>query len=478
MAEHLATLLGLILLGIHALGLLSAGFAVMETRTPQGAIAWTIALISFPYLALPLYWVFGRSRFVGYVERLRELRHQHTPQAGELTRATRRHRAYIDNTPAGSFAVLEKLSYFPFTHGNSMKLLVDGQATFDAVFQAIDSAREYILLQFYIVRDDELGGELRGRLLRKAAEGIRVHFLYDELGCYKLPKTYIEALRSGGVSIHPFSTTKGRRNRLQMNFRNHRKIVVVDGAVAFVGGLNVGDEYMGRDPHFGHWRDTHMRITGPAVQSVQLTFLADWYWATDDSLRVNTESRVSDEANQTAIVLPCGPADEYETGKLFFAQAIETAKKRLWITSPYFVPDAHIFDALRLAALRGVDVRILLADKIDHLIVYLAAFAFLPEAIRAGIKVYRYGNGFLHQKVVLIDDECASVGTANLDNRSMRLNFEITVLVADRAFTGQVAEMLERDFALSQPATAADYLDRSLAFRIAVRTARLLDPIL
>jgi cardiolipin synthase len=462
---------------IHTLGVLSAIHAVASVRTPQGAIAWAISLLTFPYLALPLYWILGRNRFHGYVEALQRGTLEHADRGGIAMILERLRSHQVDFPPerAGDLQVLAQLSRVPYTQGNALELLVDGEATFGAIFAALEAAEHYILIQFFIIKDDDLGRELHARLRRKAAAGLSVRVLYDEIGSHALPKSYAETLRAAGIAVSAFHTRRGRRNRFQLNFRNHRKIVVVDGRVAFVGGLNVGDEYLGRGP-LGYWRDTHLRVRGPVVQALQRVFLADWYWATRQV--PDLEWRPTVAGDQIALIFPTGPADALETCSMFFHQAIVGARRRLWIASPYFVPDLPVFEALQLAALRGVDVRILLPAKPDHKLVYLASFSFLDAADRTGIQLYRYQNGFLHQKVVLVDDEVAAVGTANLDNRSLRLNFEVMAVVVDRTFAGQVAVMLERDFQQARRTSAADLRDRSWPFRWAVRAARLFDPIL
>jgi cardiolipin synthase len=366
----------------------------------------------------------------------------------------------------------------PFTTPNEVQLLVDGEATFSAIFEAIDEARDYLLVQFFIIRDDGLGRELKDRLCRKAREGIRVYLLYDEIGSHSLSKAYVRELREAGVDVRPFWTTKGWRNRLQVNFRNHRKIVVADGRVAFVGGLNVGDEYLGRNPRVGPWRDTHARFEGPSVTCVQLAFLEDWYWASHEVPQLEWRPAPAREGRKRVLVLPTGPADALETCNLFFLHAIHSARERIWIVSPYFVPDHDILAALQLAALRGVDVRIMLPLKPDHKIVYLASFSYLSHLAMEGVGVFRYEPGFLHQKVLLVDDDLASVGTANADNRSFRLNFEISMVVADREFAGEVETMLERDFARCRRVTEEDYERRGLLFKLGVKIARLFSPLL
>jgi cardiolipin synthase len=374
--------------------------------------------------------------------------------------------------------VYERLARMPFTHGNHVELLIDGEATFNAILDAVDRAEHYILLEFFIVHDDELGRDLKARLLRRAAEGLHICFLYDEVGSNKLPKAYREELRQAGIRIVPFKTTRGWKNKFQLNFRNHRKITIIDGREAYVGGLNVGDEYMGRDPKFGHWRDTHVKLTGPAVQAVQLDWTADWLWSTRDLPDLNWEPAAAPGCDQKVLALATGPADTFENCSLFFVNTINSATERVWLTSPYFVPDEAVTKALQLAALRGVDVRIMLPEKPDHILVYLAAFGYLPVEDCPNLNFYRYTDGFLHQKVVLIDRHMVSVGTANLDNRSFRLNFEISILVHDEQFATAAEQMLEHDFAHCRRVRAEDYHRRSFLFKCIVKIAGMFSPIL
>lgn len=475
MAESILSILGLVVPVLHGIGLVMAVDAIWRSRTPQGAIAWACTLGLFPFVAIPLYLVFGRNRFYGYASARRIEDQRVGTILRELTARVLPYRAEIHDQDG--LSTLEALARMPFTRGNRLELLVDGPATFEAIFSAMERAQDYILIQFFIVRDDELGRELQRRLIDKARAGIRVYFLYDEIGSHALPRSYASALRTAGVSILPFHTRKGPRNRFQLNFRNHRKIVVVDGREAFVGGHNVADEYVGRSKIFGHWRDTHVKIVGPAVQGVQLAFLEDWYWAAGEVPDLVWEPRAEADSSQNVLALRSGPADDVETCGLYFVQAIQMARKRLWIASPYFVPDPQVMAALQLAALRGVDVRILLPATPDHILVYLSTFSYIDEVGSACICFYRYQAGFLHQKVMLIDDHLASVGTANLDNRSIRLNFEINIMAADDKFAADVREMLERDLAQCERAYPGELAKRSFWFRLAVRVARLAAPV-
>jgi cardiolipin synthase len=309
--------------------------------------------------------------------------------------------------------------------------------------------------------------------------------LYDELGSHKLPAAYVNELRKHRVLIYPFNTTQGSRYRFRLNFRNHRKIVVVDGRVAYVGGHNVGDEYLGKDPKLSPWRDTHVMVRGPVVQFVQVSFVEDWLWAVGSTpdwdegepYELNWRPQKAPEGDTLALCLPTGPADDLETCTLFFLHAINSARDRLWIVSPYFVPDEQLMSALQLAAMRGVDVRILIPKNPDQKLVYYSSFSYLEEAEKAGVRIYRYQPGFLHQKVMLVDDRAAAIGTANFDNRSMRLNFEVTMLLVDEEFAREVEAMLKADFAAGRLTSATDYTKSPWLFRLAVRVARLLAPV-
>jgi cardiolipin synthase len=239
----------------------------------------------------------------------------------------------------------------------------------------------------------------------------------------------------------------------------------------------VGDEYLGRDPKFGNWRDTHVRIEGPAALAAQLSFAEDWYWATGQQLALDWAPLPAEDGDLPVLIVPTGPADELETANLMFVQAINSARERIWIASPYFVPDEVVISALQLAGLRGVDVRILIPDKKDHLGVYLAAFSYLDDAGSTGARFYRYQDGFLHQKAMLIDHSVAAIGTANFDNRSFRLNFEITAVIHDESFVAEVEEMFEADFARSRLMDAGELSLKPWWFRFAVRLARLTAPV-
>lgn len=482
--EHIGWFVALLLSLIHSMGLASAVHAVLNARTSSGAIAWSISLVTFPYLALPLYWVLSRQKFYGYVKLLRthNLAHQRHDDLEKCLKHLEHHRSPKSRQSLEAIhdtQVLERLAHLPFTDKNKVKLLIDGGETFRTMFETIDGATDYILVLFFIIADDEIGNEFKEHLIARADAGVRVYVLYDELGCIGfLSQQFIDELKERGVEIHPFYTTRGGFNKLQYNFRNHRKIVVVDGKQALVGGVNVHDDSCGRSNFYGNWRDTHTLVTGPAVQNIQLIWAEDYYWATATLPELNWKPTPAVNSDQSALYVATGPASNLPSGVLFFVHCIQRAKKRLWLASPYFIPDPSVIDALLLASLRGVDVRIIIPERYDMLIMYLAAFSSFPEIEHSGIRMFRYRTGYPHQKCMLIDERMAWVGSSNVDNRSMRLNFEGNLVVRDPEFCKEMETMLDKDFERSVEIGPEDYYGRGYFFKLGVKLARLFSPIL
>lgn len=463
---------------LHIVGFFLSLQALMQTRTEQGTIAWTLSLNTVPVIAVPAWLIFGDSALDGYISTRRLGAEQTRPLAETLLKNIR-----LADAPApGShptMATLAKLASLPHTSGNHAELLIDGQATYTSMLESIASAEHYVLLQSYILRADGVGDSFKEQLIARAREGVQVHVLIDNFGCIDLPASYLKDLRDAGVKASKFMNFDGDLNRLQLNFRNHRKLLIVDGHAAFVGGHNLGDEYLGKNPAKNPWRDTHVKLAGPVVKCAQISFAEDWYWATGEVLgELDWSIDAEDMKGQMeAVCVPSGPSDRLETCSLLFLTMINNAKERLWIASPYFVPDDKMVAALQLAALRGVEVKILIPERTDSLLVHYSSFSFLDELISAGVEVHRFHHGFLHQKVVLADDDLAAIGSANFDNRSFRLNFEITAVIKDGSFNAGVAEALRSDFENALPAAVSDYTEAPLHFRMRSRAARLLAPI-
>jgi cardiolipin synthase len=477
MIKRRVKIIGTITIAFYVAGIITAMHAVMSVRTPQGAIAWAVSLVSFPFVAVPAYLVFGRSKFEGMVQ-------AYATRQAEIDALETQIRKNIDpwvveaETRPGVYNAVRRLTGMALTRGNDVELLIDGEATFDSLLEGIAQAHDYILFQFYMIHDDELGRRVQQALVERAKAGVGVYVLYDEIGSNGLPASYVDTLRKAGAEVSAFNATQGVRNRFQINFRNHRKMVVVDGVTGWVGGHNVGDEYLGLDPDFTPWRDTHVRLEGPVVTQLQAVIAQDWYWATRRIPKLNWVPHAAPNADVRAIITPTAPTTQLETSGLLFVAALDSARERIWITAPYFVPDEAVIKALQLAALRGVDVRILTSGKGDSMAVHLAAFHYMHLLQGIGIRFYAYEPGFLHEKVMLIDDDISAVGTANFDNRSFRLNFEVTAVIADPAFASETESMLERDFAHAVEIDPATFSERSFWWRLGVNLSRLAAPVL
>ena len=470
-------MIAFVVTAFYIAGIVSAIHAAMTTRTAQGAVAWTVSLVAFPFVAVPAYLVFGRNKFEGMADAF-------NARQDEIDSLLEDFNDNLDPwvVPPGEapswHQAMRKLSSFELVRDNRVDLLINGEATFKSILEGVSQASEYVLFQFYMFHDDELGRQVQSALIERARAGVRVYVLYDEVGSGGLPGRYVDELREAGVEVSSFKPTQGWQNRFQLNFRNHRKMVVVDGKVAWVGGHNVGDEYMGRDPDFSPWRDTHVRIEGPAALQLQMTILGDWYWATRETPTLNWQPHAVAGESPKVMILPTGPTGQFETASLFFVAALSGARERIWLSAAYFVPDDAVMKALELAALRGVDVRIITTGKPDSLPVYLAAFHYIERLRGLGIRFYAYAPGFMHQKVSLIDDRISTVGTHNFDNRSFRLNFEVMSIIVDEAFAAEMEAMFLADFEHAETIDPDTLQEKPIWWRAAVQLARLAAPVL
>jgi cardiolipin synthase len=459
---------------VYVLAFVCAIREVMVSRTSQGSIAWLISLILLPFPTAFLYLILGWKHFDDYrAVEFGNTRLDRPGRSGDLV--------LIDQETSDAWPVLTQVSQLPFLAGNEAELLIDGKATFDSIFEGIANAQQYLLVQFFIIRNDALGKELADRLIERAKAGVAVFLLYDDVGSGRLPKSYFQRLRDAGIKAsgfnhrHPFLRLYGPT---RINYRNHRKIVVADGKEAWVGGHNVGVEYLGQDPRFGRWRDTQVRVKGPAALACALVFREDWHWATGHLLPAVLPEVIETPGEQSILAMPTGPADQLEDCAIAFTDVIAHARERVWIVSPYFVPDLDVRTALYAAVLRGVDVRILLPEKPDHLMVWLASNAHANAMVQHDVAVYRYHGGFLHEKVILVDDKIAGVGTVNFDNRSFAINFELTLWFTHPEMIIDVDEMLTIDFESAYQTTIADIQNQSFVRRFIGQAAKLLSPVL
>lgn len=457
---------------LYLAGFVAAIDAIWNGRTSQGTLAWVTTLTFIPFLALPLYLFFGSRRFHGY----KKARKAGKDALDLLTeQQSSCSQAYPSRYKSTFASPLEKLARIPQTEKNHAQLLINGEMTFAHIFRGIEAAQSSILIQFYIINNDQLGQRLQQALIKKAKQGIEIYFLFDEIGS-SLDDDYLDALSAAGIHCSRFNPLKFKfGQKLQLNFRNHRKLIIIDGETCFLGGHNVGDEYLSSDPKLGPWRDTHLQIDGPATLAAQLSFVEDWYWAQQEMPKLNWKAFVNQgsQYNDNILMIPGGPADNVETTSLSFVHLIQQAKQRLWIATPYFIPDLKVMGALQLAALKGIDIHILLPDKSENAFIQYAMISYVKELSELGIQFHRYQAGFMHQKVMLIDQDACFLGSANLDNRSLRINFELNALIESQSLSKQVEQMLLTDFSNSK-----DFKIPSTFTLLLAKAARLLSPIL
>jgi cardiolipin synthase len=459
-----------------------------ERRQPAATMAWLLALVLLPVFGLLAYLLIGTTRFRRTVRRgevaarrIRKVRERlgvgrKIGQDGE--------ERSIDERTESLLRLGEALAATGASPQNRVRLLVDGAATYRAILGAIEHALHHVHVEFYIIQPDETGRSLRERLVRAARRGVQVRLLYDAVGSSRLPRGFFAELEAVGGKVTPFRPAlrvlARLRRRDRVDFRNHRKIVVVDGQLGFTGGINIGREYLGLDPEMGRWRDTHVEIEGPAVLSLQSAFAEDWFSATHETIDDDEhfpEPRCFD-GGAIVQVVDSGPDSKWSPIEMVYASAIAHARERVWITNPYFVPSPTIEVALVAAALRGVDVRLLVPARSDNLVVQMAARSYFPRMLEAGARVFRYQRGFVHAKTMVVDDWVATVGSANMDMRSFQLNFELNPFVVDAAFAQALAAEFVADLRHADELRPADLERDNVLVRLLSGLARLLSPLL
>lgn len=372
----------------------------------------------------------------------------------------------------------------PVLKDNHVTLYTDGQAKFDALFAAIRNAQKSIHIEYYTIYNDQIGNALQQLLIEKAQAGVAVNVLYDAWGSQGATQRWWQALEQAGGHARTFFSSKHSITDFRLNFRDHRKVVVIDSQIGFIGGFNVGDQYLGRSTKFGNWRDTHMRVTGNAVLALQVRFLMDWNASVEKALRLTYSPDLFPLENPhtrgsaAMQIVSSGPDKLDEQIKLGYLKMISTAKKRLWIQTPYLVPDDSIIDALTTAAMSGVDVRIMVPNMPDHPFIYRATQYYSQLLHAAGVKIYSYQNGFLHAKTVVMDGHISTIGSANMDIRSFKLNFEANAFIYDPKVAAQLEKIYEADMQHAERLTDEIIAQQSRWLRFKQKFSRLLSPIL
>lgn len=459
------------------------GFVIfLENRHPTQTLTWLVVLGSFPLVGFIFYLLFGRNH---RKERMFRKKYFLDKQAfltveGENDSRSEEKAVQLGNHQRRLFQLAQKLGNSPISFDTETKTLTNGEETFYHIINELKRARHHIHMEYYIFRSDHIGETLKQILIDKAKQGVKIRFLYDAVGSWKLSKKFIVELRNAGIEAVPFGPVKLPFLNSKFNFRNHRKIIVIDGNVGFVGGLNIGDEYLGKVKQIGFWRDTHLMLRGEAVRSLQLIFLQDWYYMTNFSfLTAEYLSPQPTNKNHGGVQLIAGgPDNEWSVIKNIFFSMITTAEKSVWIASPYFIPDEDIFSAIKVAALSGIDVRLLVPNRPDKRIVFHASRSYFPELLEAGVKVYEYQRGFMHSKIVIVDHELASIGTSNMDMRSFHLNFEVNAFLYRTKSTQKLVTEYLNDIEYSKQLDIETFGKRHFGFRLLESTARLLSPLL
>lgn len=424
---------------------------VIQRRESAATLAWVLFILIVPVLGAVLYVTIGIRRLRRRRSRRRRAR-QRLDLVGSALHSGLARYSLSSAPPSGraltEFARGYCIDFQNSTAGNDVAIFHDGEQAFRAICEAITQATSYIHLEYYIFQGDETGQRLLSLLEQRAREGIDVRLLVDAVGAWGLRRDLVAGLIAAGGKFAEFLPVAIFSRPFSLNLRNHRKIVVVDGHTAFTGGMNIGDEYRSRDPEIGHWRDTHARVRGPAALRLQEIFAEDWHFATGESCL--GERYVTDPQPQGEVLVEVLDSGPDRTAELIYRRlfvAITRSEKRVWLTTPYFIPDRAIFVALATAAERGVDVRLLLPGWSDHRFVLYAGRAYYDELLRAGVKIYEYGPGMLHAKTMVVDDAWVTIGSANMDRRSFHLNWEANLLLLDRGINEAMAARFERDTA-------------------------------
>ena len=455
-----------------------------ENRNPVKSLAWVTVLLLLPVVGLILYIFFGRNikntRMISRRNRRRLRAHEKRVQVD------------LKQEPINRQSILQinlgkSLTGAQYYVGNEVEVFTDGRSKFDALIEDIKAARHSVNLQYYIFEDDKIGGEIANLLIEKARQGVKVRVIYDHVGSWHVKNKFFKRMREEGIEAHPFFKVSFPQLGTRINWRNHRKICIIDRQVGYIGGMNIADRYIDGGKKFDLWRDTHVRVKGPIVDALQYSFAVDWNFMGGgliedelDNLPVHTAHANAERTvgNVGVQMLTSGPTSQWSNIALSFQKAIATAARRVYIQTPYFLPTEGLLKALQAAALAHVDVRVMIPDRSDSRMLTHASDSYISECMRAGIKFYRYKAGMLHSKMLLVDDEFVSIGSTNFDFRSFDYNFEANLFFFSKELSEQMLEVFRNDLKQSERITPAKWRRRRLSHRIAESVLRLLSPVL
>lgn len=464
----------------------------LERRDSASLWAWILVMTFIPVFGFLLYVFVGRRLSRTKIFSLLEGSGGGQGEIAQRQREALMDRDYtFENEVSEEYASLAILLMSdqgaPLSHDNDVRVFHDGKEKFDALLEDIAGAQDHVHLHYYIFRPDVLGTRILDALAERAEAGVEVRLCYDALGGKGVRRKHLARLRAAGGRVESFFPNRIPLINFRINYRTHRKIAVIDGRIGYIGGFNVGDEYLGSNPKFGYWRDTHLRIVGSAVPSLQKRLLMDWNAACEPQDRVGWLERYFPDSERGmgygpghvgVQIVSSGPDSSWERIKYGYIKLINSAHESIFIQTPYFMPDAALMDALKIAARAGIDVRIMIPDKPDHLLVYPATLSFTDELVECGAKAYIYRGGFLHAKTILVDEEVGSVGTANFDNRSFRLNFEVNAFGYDPDLGRELADIFRNDLEQCTPYDRKTLYAHPIIGGIKESIARLVSPLL
>lgn len=458
----------------------------LERKSVSSTWAWLMILNFIPVFGFILYLIFGQNLSRRKIFKWDHTVHERTKEMVRNQMQSIEKREYPFTQPL--LKDYHDLIYMnlnndeaPLTLNNSLTIYTDGEKKFRQLLQDIRSAKHHIHIEYYIFRSDFLGNEIIDALIQKVKQGIVVRLLVDDEGSRQLSKKLVRRLTQAGGKFQTFFPGHLPLINMRINYRNHRKLVIIDGKTGYLGGFNVGDEYLGLSSKFGYWRDTHLRIEGEAVNSIQSRFLLDWNQASNELVPFKSYYNTDQTTKYGEVgiqIISSGPDKKWEQIKNAFIKMILSAKKRVYIQTPYLIPDESLLNAISIASLSHVDVRIMIPNKPDHPFVYWATYSNVGILLEAGVRVYLYQNGFLHAKTIIVDDRLATVGTSNLDFRSFGLNFEVNAFIYHQKTAKQLADIFKQDMKQSRELTQDDYNKRPLIIRFKESISRLLSPVL
>lgn len=451
---------------------------LLENRNPVKSLSWVLVLLFLPIVGLIFYLIFGQNLRKQKIISKRSFKTlSNRPQVSfDMDKLDA---SLMDSNQLNLIKMLYKNSNATAYSNNKIDILSDGKSTFDAMFQAIQQAKYHIHVEFFIFGNDKISNHLRELLIKKASEGVRVRMIYDYWGSFFLSRMYLQTLRDSGVFLRPFLPLRLRFGRSRINYRNHRKLLIVDGKIGFTGGLNVADRYIFGNS-LGHWRDTFVRFEGAVVHGLQQLFLTDWYFV---EKKIITDAKYYPEPkkirqNNLVQIVNSGPDADWEAIMQGIASAIMSATKYVYIHTPYFIPNDVIDTCIQMAAMSGVDIRLMIPDRSDSRLSDDCTSSYLGRALEAGVRVFKYKDGFLHSKAIVIDDFISIVGSANMDERSFNQNFEVNAFIYDTKTADKLKMLFERDTKKCIELTLAEWTNRKRKQKLKESFARLFSPLM